>query len=645
MEISNSILKPLGDEFAMVGELEDLVYNINEENIPKIGELIKKMKNFEYSYIFHIIIHVASFRPLEWRTLADLWATLEKPHKKFVNTPFTEYLVVRGILQESDLCLVLANKRRTPSEMERIFRRGSLEEAVLHDDVEKLKQMTIGKRIDVISFLIKNKTHTIASFAAYYGAVNCFKYLIEIKCPFEEETPQYAAYGGNLEILSLCRDQGYSLSGCLRCAVQSNRKELVNWLLKNIGYEPVELSKCLKACNTPAFVFFLSKNANYSMSKVTKKSSLIVATEIGNFAAVKYLVEKCGANIDASDENGWNAFSYAADYQYGVISNYLLDHGADIEKCGNDDWTPLLWSASAGNHIATKFLLDRGANIEAKNADGNTSLMVALKSGHVNVAEILIEKQAQLEVVDMDGLTILITTAMNGLLEGVKLLVENGANIEANINGLTAFYFAVLRGQFQVAKYLIEKGANIEPVEENGITPLIFCSAYGLPASVKMLIDCNANIEAKDINGLTSLMWASRNNKENIISMLIDAGANVNEKNNDGDTALLIAVRRKNTKAVKKLMENGADSAIANNKGWTALAAANEIDNDIILSLVSNETVIIETPDAPFGIITRKAQSENTYENIQDNEIQMLTVRYDTAPITPQSQSVCCLII
>ena len=637
MEINSDILKPLGQEFIQVGQLEDLVYDIKQENIPKINELISQIKDFEYSYIFHLIIHVASVRPFLWRPLAELWSTLEKPHKRFMNYPFTEYLAVRGILSESDLSLVLGQPKPSPTEMEITFRKGSLEEAILHDDVEKMKKLTAGRKLDTITFLIKDETHSITSFAAYYGAIKCFRYLIEEKCSFEEETPQYAALGGNIEIVSLCRDQGYSLYGCLKGAVQANHKELANWLLKNVGYEPVDIAKCIKSCNTAAFVFFATRNMSSNhmiMSKVTKKSPLIVATEIAHLTAVKYLVEKCDANVETPDQNGWNAFAYASDYQYNKISNYLLDHGADIEKCGNGNWTPLLWAASAGNDIAAQFLIERGANIEAINADGNTPIMVALKAGHIEVAEILIKKHPQLEVVDMDGFTILLTTSMNGLLEGVKLLVENGANIEANKMGLTAFYFAVLRGQFKIAKYLVEKGANIEPKDQNGITPLIFCSSYGLPAAVQMLIDIKVNIEAKDNKGLTSLMWASRNGKDDIVDMLIKAGADVNETSNEGDTALLLAVKKKNLSVIKILLENGADPTIANNKNWNAISASGDTHDEAIISLVTNGAMLTSDNSSSNAIIypgNGFSTPANSAPNITE------------APA--QSQSNCCLLI
>ena len=593
-----SILAPFGKEFTLFGELEKTIFDFKKEYIQKVLDLIKQIPNFQYSYIFHLIIQAAQYRLTKWKEFAELWSNLEKPTKKISNYPFTEYLVLKGILKEQDLRLVLSNSSSDSSDNGNLFKKGSLEEALVNDNWEKVKELLADKDLNTLTFFVNENAHSILTFAAFFGAQKCFKNLVSMGCKIDDETIKNAGLGGNVEIIKTCQETGYSLGGCLKYAVTSHSDDAIHYLLKNVGFEPVEITRCIKACNTVAFIFFAARvvssspfNSKFAQSH--KDPPLKVAAEYAHFAAVKYLIEN-GANVDAPDEKGWSPLSYAIDYKYMEIASYLLSHGAHIDNSGNMDWTPLLWACSTGNLISTQFLVEKGANVEAKNADGNTPIMVALKGGHIEIAELLIKKKPNLEVRDKENFTILQTTAMTGLLEGVKLLVEHGAQIEAAKNGLTAFYFAVLRGNYSVAEYLLDHGAKIDVMDDNRITPLLFCSSYGLCNNAKFLIEHGADLEARDKKKCTPLIWATKNKKYDLMKLLLDSGANINAQNSDGETPLIIAVKKMDVEAVKILILNYPDKQIKDAIGNTAVSMAQDLAEKDIINLLNQTPEKIE---------------------------------------------------
>ena len=99
----------------------------------------------------------------------------------------------------------------------------------------------------------------------------------------------------------------------------------------------------------------------------------------------------------------WCALSGAAPPR--ACRRLLLERGANIQATDADGWGPLHGAASEGMAAAVALLLERGAPLHAKDHDGCTCLHTAIAGGHADVVELLMSQGAQTDVRSVDGLT------------------------------------------------------------------------------------------------------------------------------------------------------------------------------------------------------------------------------------------------
>jgi ankyrin repeat protein len=98
----------------------------------------------------------------------------------------------------------------------------------------------------------------------------------------------------------------------------------------------------------------------------------------GNITGVQAALEK-GANINATDKDGWTALIRAMNYNYRGVEavklptvNLLLSKGADVNAKANDGRTALIFAAAHKDVELVKLLLSKGADANAKANNGQT---------------------------------------------------------------------------------------------------------------------------------------------------------------------------------------------------------------------------------------------------------------------------------
>ena len=153
---------------------------------------------------------------------------------------------------------------------------------------------------------------------------------------------------------------------------------------------------------------------------------LLEAAFNGNVDEVKRLIE-AGADVTASDDDGWTALMWAVRYDYTETCKVLLDKGADVNVTDDDGWTPLMWAASNGGTEACKILIDKGADVHATDKDGGTPLILAASNGCTEACKILIDNGADVHATDKDGRTPLHFAASWWRTGTVELLKKYGA--------------------------------------------------------------------------------------------------------------------------------------------------------------------------------------------------------------------------
>ncbi|XP_052142397.1 uncharacterized protein LOC127762081 [Oryza glaberrima] len=109
----------------------------------------------------------------------------------------------------------------------------------------------------------------------------------------------------------------------------------------------------------------------------------------------QYLVEELRVDVDAVDNKGETALTFAINCGNEDMVRYLLDHGADTEKLNNDGLTALHFAAGEGKCKIVEILLSKGAYIDSLTT-GGTALHCAAYNGRDAVVKILLDHHADL---------------------------------------------------------------------------------------------------------------------------------------------------------------------------------------------------------------------------------------------------------
>ncbi|XP_006896443.1 PREDICTED: protein fem-1 homolog A isoform X2 [Elephantulus edwardii] len=191
---------------------------------------------------------------------------------------------------------------------------------------------------------------------------------------------------------------------------------------------------------------------------------LLIAARYGHLDVVEYLVDRCGASVEAGGSVHFD--------------------GETIEGA------PPLWAASAAGHLAVvRSLLQRGASVNRTTRTNSTPLRAACFDGHLDVVRYLVgEHQADLEVANRHGHTCLMISCYKGHREIARYLLERGAQVNRrSAKGNTALHDCAESGSLEILQLLLGRRARMER-DGYGMTPLLAASVTGHTNIVEYLI-------------------------------------------------------------------------------------------------------------------------------------------------------------
>jgi ankyrin repeat protein/2-C-methyl-D-erythritol 4-phosphate cytidylyltransferase len=350
-----------------------------------------------------------------------------------------------------------------------------------------------------------------------------------------------------------------------------NRSKFLVTVLRNRQYlSVINKKRCVKqpfyignttlpSCGLELEIFSVRNKVIHCL--VVKETPLHIASILGNFDAVKILIEN-GADVNVLNNNGSNPLHYAASRGRLDIARLLFKSGAALNVSDVTKRNELHFAVvGIINRELITFLLDEGSFISF----------------------------------DSKKLSPLVIAVARNRLDIVQLLTRI-----KNFESWTSFKDCMYRGYFcacacnnpQQINYFLYIGVPIIIEDSYQSSILHFLPLFNAVESFKLLLQKGANANRKNNGGCSPLHVAAFSGNLNILKLLLDSGADINAQNNLGGTPLYCATFYKRFAAADFLKQNGADSTIADKYGITP---------DVILELYKYE----------HDLITRSITLEN----------------------------------
>uniref|UniRef100_A0A0D9VG41 Uncharacterized protein n=1 Tax=Leersia perrieri TaxID=77586 RepID=A0A0D9VG41_9ORYZ len=220
--------------------------------------------------------------------------------------------------------------------------------------------------------------------------------------------------------------------------------------------------------------------------------ALHLAAGRGSLPVCQYLVEELGVDVNAVEDRGETALTFAINFGKAEILRYLLDHGADTEKLNNDGLTVLHFAAGEGKCEMVEILLSKGAYIDSLTT-GGTALHCAAYNGRDSVVKILLDHHADHKKVAWGAYTPLAVAIHSGSTKCVKLLIEAGADVKG-IGKETPLLTASSKGLTDIIKLLLEAGADPNVRGCFGQMPIEVAACCGARKDVEILFPVTSRI-------------------------------------------------------------------------------------------------------------------------------------------------------
>ena len=210
-----------------------------------------------------------------------------------------------------------------------------------------------------------------------------------------------------------------------------------------------------------------------TVASVQGTTALHRACSRGTMSVTRSLVD-AGADVSATDSNGWSPLHCCAYYStgdHGKIARMLLDADVDVEARTLRQRTPL-HLAVIQDHVA-----DGAASGAADAATSEVDVDENTRT-HRRMPERKARRSRQVSV---------------GVCDMIELLARRGADLEArDLSGRTALHFACRKGDPRVVHSLLVLGANAYATTRNKMTCLHIAVEHARRPVVRLLVRYDA---------------------------------------------------------------------------------------------------------------------------------------------------------
>lgn len=494
-----------------------------------------------------------------------------------------------------------------------------------HDDVDTLQTIITRSEIAISKAhipynIFDHKTPTFIDYAALYGSIKCFKYLLLNDASINNNSLYYALSGGNTEIIKIVDQRSTDLQSelsddkTIKPAIVIHRNDLFDWIFEN-------------------------RFVNKKIDRDLLDYIAVISADNGNAHSLIEVIDKgleitCNIISDAAKNGFYQLTQLLLSIIEPKIKQKLIDINSDFEFISIVQFKNIkifelfIDLMNQSNHenvflqaiyIDFKKIIDyyfdnfEKLDFQLTSHFVNTALNVSFQKKTNYYYNLLIEKFKEIKP------EYFVTSFYSDLLKNslkynnfsVSMsIIETILNKDPNFNFSTAFLEASSSGLSQICQYLIDKKAFIDyndfinliaqlgsiKLEHfqliiNNINPNIKQLLYGC---IKEAIKCNnkelAEFLLKERQPFEDeLFLALSMNSIELVELVLKYNSKpsfINKKSSEG-TALHIACINNNLDIVKLLLSvPGIDPSLVDQQNHTTLLIAIENENFDIFNAI-----------------------------------------------------------
>lgn len=485
-----------------------------------------------------------------------------------------------------------------------------------------------------------NRGCYLIEYAAFFGSINCFKYLIGKYSMLPFNLAKFAIAGGKDEIIKLCEEHKCNFDNTLSAAIIYHNQKLVEWLItdKKQKITLSNLNECIEFGNFTTLRYFI-RNHNKEVADFTEAARynlsdfiiLIASSHTNNNA------KKINNNISLSSLS-LSSNSFENDFLSSIKNKKILLQIACLY--GNEEVFNLFYQSPNNNYSGNSSNISSPRSPRPSSARGSQSkgkegcsigqslnvknngihgtidesiFISACKGGNLNILKRILNDYKSFDTYDI---------LLKGIFAAVghtndahfilylydKINEKKKFNLETKIKEQTILFKAAKRGMYKVVEFILKKGANVNSINgPQGLTPLYISCLNGKLETVKTLvknrIKPELNVKTTD-NLQTPLHAACLYGSYEIVEFLLTYPLTMNDINVNiydirNRAPIHIACMKKSTEIVsllinrsypsinvKSLKEGEPNPPSKNSKSVTPLEIAVENGSTEIVSLL-----------------------------------------------------------
>ncbi|OHT10233.1 hypothetical protein TRFO_20532 [Tritrichomonas foetus] len=306
---------------------------------------------------------------------------------------------------------------------------------------------------------------SLIEYAAFFGAINIFKFLLLNGAKKTESLAKYAVASGNVEIVRIVEQNGCSFNDTLEVAFNFSHSDIFEWIL---------LNKYLKTQQLPIYEF---------LTKCVHQT---------RFSLLASLLE------DGWNPNKSNLVIAAVEEDNLILLNFLLKINGIIVNIGNNNTVepPLVIACQHHNIAIVERLLEvPGIDVNIRGVFYRTSISTVARNGDIEIAKLLLQqKDLYVNSFEEKRLTPFYVACSVNDFEMVKLLAQQ-ENINVNEHTredekLTPLHISVMNMNETITEFLLGiEGIDVNAQTKEGKTPLHQACQRRNTNIVKMLLN------------------------------------------------------------------------------------------------------------------------------------------------------------